>query len=149
MNVSRHEPWNVLNQLQRHLNQYFDGDATVNNSASSSATADWIPAADIDEYADRFVLKLDIPGVDPNAVEITLEQGILAVGGIREKDQAEADLQRERAERPVGRFHRRFAFPETADANGVKAAGKNGVLQIIIPKQPKAQPRRIKVALEN
>jgi HSP20 family protein len=48
----------------------------------------------------------------------------------------------------MGRFHRRFAFPETADANGVKAAGKNGVLQITIPKQPKAQPKRIKVAID-
>jgi HSP20 family protein len=49
----------------------------------------------------------------------------------------------------MGRFHRRFAFPETADANGVKAAGENGVLQITIPKQPKAQPKRIKVVLDN
>jgi HSP20 family protein len=149
MNISRNEPWTVLNQLQRHLNQYFDGDPTANSNASSSATADWIPAADIDEYADRFVLKLDIPGVDANEVEITLEQGVLAIGGIREKDAAESDVQRERSERPMGRFHRRFAFPETADANGVKAAGKNGVLQITIPKQPKAQPKRIKVAVDN
>ncbi|MHB8478350.1 MAG: Hsp20/alpha crystallin family protein [Steroidobacteraceae bacterium] len=149
MNVSRNEPWTVLNQLQRHLNQYFDGDTTGNNSTSSAATADWIPAADIEEYADRFVLKIDIPGVDPGGVEITLEQGVLSVVGNRAKDQAESDLQRERSERPLGRFHRRFSLPETADSNGVRAAGKNGVLQIVIPKQPKAQPKRIKIALDN
>lgn len=148
MNVSRNEPWTVLNQLQRHLNQYFDGD-TGNNSASSAATADWIPAADIEEYADRFVLKIDIPGVDPSGVEITLEQGVLSVVGNRAKDQTESDLLRERSERPQGRFYRRFSLPETADSNGVRAAGKHGVLQIVIPKQPKAQPKRIKIALDN
>ena len=108
-----------------------------------------MPAADIEEYADRFVLKIDIPGVDVNTVEITLEQGILAVVGERPKDRAERDLLRGRIERPTGRFYRQFALPETADSNAVQAAGKHGVLQITIPKQPKAQPKRIKVAIES
>jgi HSP20 family protein len=147
MNVSRNEPWAVLSQLQRHLSQYIDGNGPDTNT--SSATADWIPPADIEEYADRFVLKIDIPGVDAGAVEITLEQGVLTVVGDRPKDHAERDLQRGRIERPTGRFHRHFALPETADSNGVQAAGKNGVLQISIPKQPRAQPKRIKVSLED
>jgi HSP20 family protein len=147
MNVSRNEPWAVLSQLQRHLSQYIDVNGPDTNT--SSATADWIPPADIEEYADRFVLKIDIPGVDAGAVEITLEQGVLTVVGDRPKDHAERDLQRGRIERPTGRFHRHFALPETADSNGVQAAGKNGVLQISIPKQPRAQPKRIKVSLED
>jgi HSP20 family protein len=146
MNVSRNEPWTVLSQLQRHLNQYIDG--TDPDSNTSSATADWVPPADIEEYADRFVLRIDIPGVDAGAVDITLEQGILTVVGDRPKEHADRNLQRGRLERPTGRFHRHFALPETADANGVQAAGKDGVLQITIPKQPKAQPKRIKVARE-
>jgi HSP20 family protein len=148
MSVSRNEPWAVLNQLQRHLNHYFDSAESSDMNASSAATADWVPPADIEEYADRFVMKIDIPGVDASAVEITLEQGILTIVGNRPKDRAENDLQRGRIERPSGRFHRHFALPETVDSNGVQAAGKNGVLQIIIPKQPKAQAKRIKVALE-
>jgi HSP20 family protein len=149
MSVSRNEPWAVLNQLQRHLNSYFDNADGGDTNSSSAATADWVPPADIEEYADRFVLKIDIPGVDPSSVDITLEQGILTVAGDRPKDIAEKDLQRGRIERSVGRFHRYFALPETVDSNGVQAAGKNGVLQIVIPKQPKAQPKRIKVAFEN
>ncbi|HEX3396316.1 MAG TPA: Hsp20/alpha crystallin family protein [Steroidobacteraceae bacterium] len=146
---TRYEPWSVLGQLQRHLNQYFEeGGADANGS--SAATADWIPPADVEEYQDRFVLKIDIPGVDPNAVDITLEQSVLTISGNRAKDRNENDsLVRERAERASGRFHRRFALPETADSNAVQAAGKNGVLQIVIPKQPRAQPKRIKVAMEN
>src|ERR1700733_14068979 len=148
MSVSRNEPWAMLNQLQRHLNHYFDSAETSDTNASSAATADWVPPADIEEYADRFLMQIDIPGVDVGAAEITLEQGILTVVGNRPKDRAENDLQRGRIERPTGRFHRHFALPETVDSNGVQAAGKNGVLQIIIPKQPKAQAKRIKVALE-
>jgi HSP20 family protein len=150
MTAFRNEPWAVLNQLQRHLNHYLDGDNTnSDHSASSAATADWIPAADIAEYADRFVMKIDIPGVDPNGVEITLEQGVLSIVGNREHEEAEGNVQRARTERPAGRFHRRFSLPETVDSNGVRAAGKFGVLEIVIPKQPKAQPQRIKIALEN
>ncbi|HEX3950202.1 MAG TPA: Hsp20/alpha crystallin family protein [Steroidobacteraceae bacterium] len=146
---TRNEPWTVLSQLQRHLNQYLDSDGAV-ASGSSAATADWIPPADVEEYQNRFVLKMDIPGVDPNAVDITLEQGVLTVSGNRANDRTGNDnVVRERSERALGRFHRRFALPETADSNGVQAAGKNGVLQIVIPKQPKAQPKRIKVAMEN
>jgi HSP20 family protein len=148
MSVSHQEPWTVLNQLQRHLNQYFERDGAEEHPVSSSATADWIPYVDVGEYADRFVLKLDIPGVDADAVDITLEQGVLAVSGNRDREGSEPDLQRERRERPAGRFHRRFSLPETADANGVRASGKNGVLQITIPKQPKAQPQRIKIAVD-
>lgn len=145
---TRNEPWSVLSELQRHLNQYFDGEGAATANGSSAATADWVPPADVEEYEDRFVLKIDIPGVDPSTVDITLEQGVLSVAGMRAKDRGESDVQRERSERAVGRFHRRFALPETADSNAVQAAGKNGVLQILIPKQPKAQPKRIKVALE-
>jgi HSP20 family protein len=149
MNVSRYEPWTVLNDLQRQLNQYYGREGSTDGGVSSGATADWIPPADVEEYADRFVLKVDIPGVNANAVEITLEQGILSISGQREKEVSEKDIQSVRIERLNGRFHRRFALPDTVDSDKVRAAGRNGVLQIEIPKQPKAQPKRIQVALDN
>lgn len=62
-----------------------------------------MPASKIEEYAERFVLKIDIPGVDVNTVEITLEQGILAMVGDRSQDHVEKDVQRRRIERPTGR----------------------------------------------
>ena len=88
MNASNQEPWNVLSQLQRHLNHYFERDVE-GDPVSSSATADWTPYVDVAEYADRFVLKLDIPGVEADAVDITLEQGVLTISGNRIKDSAE------------------------------------------------------------
>jgi HSP20 family protein len=145
MSLVRYEPWDVLTQLHREINRMFDSTAAVGAAADSSATADWMPPADIAEFKDRWVLKFDVPGVDTNAIDITLDRGILTISGEREKDSTIADAERRRTERPHGRFYRRFTLPDTADAANVSAVGRNGVLEVTIPKQPKAQPRRIEV----
>lgn len=144
MAVTRYEPWEVLNQLQGQISRIFENQLD-NGTTSSAATADWVPPADIEEYADRFVLKLDVPGVNLSSVDITLDQGVLSIGGQREKQVVAKDVERSRVERPHGRFHRRFTLPDTVDATSVRASGHNGVLEVVIPKQPKAQPRRIEV----
>lgn len=144
MAVTRYEPWEVLNQLHGQISRIFENQLD-NGTTSSAATADWVPPADIEEYADRFVLKLDVPGVNLSSVDITLDQGVLSIGGQREKQAVAKDVERSRVERPHGRFHRRFTLPDTVDATSVRASGHNGVLEVVIPKQPKAQPRRIEV----
>lgn len=145
MAAVRYEPWGTLNQLHSQLNRLFDRELD-NGAGSSAATADWIPPADIEEYADRFVLKLDVPGVDVSAIDITLDQGLLSVSGERAKDALAKEVERSRTERPYGRFHRRFTLPDTADAAGVRATGRNGIVEVTIPKQEKSQPRRIQIA---
>lgn len=147
MSVTRYEPWNVVSQLQNEINRVF---GNLNESQGASATSQWSPAVDVREYADRFQLLLDVPGVEPKNVEITLDNGILTVSGSRADEKGAgsngADQpQQQRIERPLGRFHRRFILPDTADAENVNASGRNGVLEIVIPKQPKAKPRRISV----
>jgi HSP20 family protein len=145
MTVVRYEPWSVLNQLHGQLNRIFDRDLEQ-GAPSSAATADWVPPADIEEYGDRFVLNLDVPGVDVATIDITLDKGVLSVSGERAKAAVAKGVERSRIERPHGRFHRRFTLPDTADAAGVSASGRNGIVEVTIPKQPKAQPRRIQVA---
>ncbi|MGH8177270.1 MAG: Hsp20/alpha crystallin family protein [Steroidobacter sp.] len=145
MTLVRYEPWSVLNQLHNQINRAFDRELDQ-TSASSAATADWIPPADIEEYKDRFVLKLDVPGVDLAAIDVTLDQGVLSVSGERTRDEVAKEVERSRSERPYGRFHRRFTLPDTVDAAAVHATGRNGIVEVTIPKQPRAQPRRIQVA---
>jgi len=147
MAVVRYEPWNVVSQLQSEINRVF---GNLNDTDSNSATSEWSPAVDVREYSNRFQLLLDVPGVDPKDVEITLDNGVLTVSGMRNEEQAVGtngaeQPQQQRIERRLGRFHRRFILPDTADADNVNATGRNGVLEIVIPKQPKAQPRRITV----
>jgi HSP20 family protein len=147
MAVLRYEPWNVVSQLHNEINRVF---GNLNDAEGSSATSEWTPAVDVREYSDRFQLLLDVPGVDPKDVEITLDSGVLTVSGNRPEERVvgtnEAEQpQQQRIERRLGRFHRRFILPDTADAENVNASGRNGVLEIAILKQPKSQPRRITV----
>jgi HSP20 family protein len=142
--VIRQDSWGVMPRLQEEINRLF-GNARENDS--SSATAMWIPLVDIHEYANRFELYVDLPGVDPSAVELTLDGGILTLSGDRSqparKDGEEA--QGRRLERGYGQFHRRFVLPDTVDGEKVNASGSHGVLTVTIPKQAKAQPRRIQI----
>jgi HSP20 family protein len=144
MNMVRYEPWG-FGQLQKEINRLFN---TFGDTESSGATANWIPAVDIHEFDNRFQLFVDVPGVDPGAVAVTLDGGVLTIEGERFAPAPAEDERpdRRRLERGYGRFYRRFILPDTVDAEKVKATGRNGVLEISIPKQAKAQPRRIKVA---
>jgi HSP20 family protein len=147
MTLLRYEPGALVSQLQNEINRMF---GSLPDADSSSATAEWMPAVDISEYADRFELLVDLPGVDPHAVEITLDNGVLTLSGERRTERRAQDsggngLQRQRTERQVGRFHRRFILPDTVDAEKVVAKGRDGVLEISIAKHARAQPRRIAV----
>lgn len=147
MALARYEPWDLVGQLHQQINHIFD--TQYRNDTGTSATADWSPPADVEEYADRFLLKLDVPGVDLNSVNITLDQGVLSISGDRAKQAVAKGVERSRIERPYGKFHRRFTLPDTVDAAGVSASGNLGVLEITIPKQPKTQPRRIEISTAN
>ncbi len=145
-NVVRQDPWSLMPRLQDEINRLF---GNANQNDSSSATATWIPAVDIHEYADRFELYVDVPGVDPSKVELTLEGGVLTLSGERSEERNRKRVeepQYQRSERGQGHFYRRFVLPDTVDSERVNATGKNGVLTVTIPKQAKAMPRRIQIA---
>jgi len=134
-----------VGELQREINRLFNN---WDDPESSGAMAGWVPAVDIMEFDSRFQLFVDLPGVDPDAVEITLDNSVLTITGERGIPAAPEGEQmvNRRRERGQGRFHRRFILPDTVDAEKVKASNRNGVLEISIPKQAKAQPRRITIA---
>ena len=139
-------PWS---QLQDQINRLFSVLGEGAEAESSGAMADWIPSVDINEYKDRFQLFVDLPGIDAERVDVTLDNGVLTITGERhapEADDKGERMTRRRTERGHGRFYRRFILPDTVDSEKVKAVGRHGVLEITIPKQAKAQPRRIEVA---
>ncbi len=123
---------------------------------SNPASSAWIPAVDIKESDKDFLITADIPGVDPAKIEITTESGFLSIKGERtfearseNKSEGEGESRNEgyrRIERAHGSFYRRFALPDTADADAITARGTNGVLEVVIPKRASLQPKRIAVA---
>ena len=144
--VLRQNPWSAVPRLQDEINRLF---GNLNESDSSSATATWVPPVDIHEYHDRFEIYVDLPGVDPSKVELTLDGGILTLSGDRSDEAADKGgngVQYQRTERTHGHFYRRFVLPDTADSQGVNAAGKNGVLTVTIAKHAKALPRKIQIS---
>jgi HSP20 family protein len=146
MSVLPYQQWSPLAELRGEVNRLFN---SIGADETSAATASWIPAVDIHEYDDRFALFVDLPGVDPNNVDITLAGGVLTLSGERTTEKPVNRKEREvvtRLERGNGRFYRRFILPDSIDSDQIRAVGRNGVLEVSIPKTAKAQPRRIQVA---
>ncbi|CAA9891373.1 Hsp20/alpha crystallin family protein [Candidatus Methylobacter favarea] len=144
MAITRYQPWGLLNQLQRELERAHEG----NGGEGSIATAEWAPAVDIKEENDKFVLHADIPGVKPEEIEVSMENGVLTIKG---EKKTEANTEREgykRVERTYGSFYRRFSLPDTANADAINAKSKNGVLEIVIPKRESVKPKKINVAAQ-
>jgi HSP20 family protein len=144
MSIVRYEPWVLMNRLSRDLERLFN---TPYDGAdeSRSSVVEWIPAVDIKEEEQQFVLTADLPGVDPKDIEVTLEKGVLTLRGRRASESRDEKAGFRRVERVTGEFFRRFSLPDTADSQAVKAKHVNGVLEIVIPKQPSVLPRRISV----
>ncbi len=144
MALTRYEPWTVVNQLQREMNRLFEGrEGQVEDG--NVATSDWIPAVDIRDEPNRFVILADVPGVDVKDIEVQMENGMLSIRGERKHEVKEDQEGYKRVERTRGTFYRRFTLPDTADADKVAATCKNGVLEVVIPKQEKVKPRRISI----
>lgn len=151
MAITRYTPRNPAFGLQDEIRQVFDrffGDD--NGDQSNVVTSQWAPRVDIKEEDKRFVIFADIPGVDPRDIEVHMDKGILSLKGERKSESNEAGADEHgkftRVERTHGVFYRRFALPDSADADGITAHGKHGVLEIVIPKKPDTTPRRIDIA---
>lgn len=145
MTIMRHGPWQVHgSHFPNEIRNAFDRFFQTEGAASAVASA-WTPRVDIKEEPTRFAIIADIPGVDPKDIEITMEKGVLSIKGERKSEPATENGKLTRTERTHGAFHRRFALPDVADADNIQAVGKNGVLEISIPKRPEIAPRRINV----
>jgi HSP20 family protein len=145
MIVSTHyNPWLVRGNAQaKHaLHRFF---SATEADAATAETQAWTPRVDVREDASRFVILADLPGVDPADIEIQMDKGVLSLKGERKPESRDEGTKPGRLERIHGRFDRRFALPDSADADGITAAGKHGVLEISIPKNPESTPRRIRI----
>jgi HSP20 family protein len=146
MTITRYTPWALQNGVHddfKSLLSKFFGDADTDQS--NVVTSQWAPRVDIKEEPNRFVILADIPGVDPKDIEISMDKGVLSIKGERTTEAREESEKFTRMERTRGLFYRRFSLPDSANADGISAHGKHGVLEIVIPKKPETTPRRIAI----
>lgn len=113
----------------------------------TAPTGGWTPAVDIREEAARYVITADVPGVDPKSIAIDMDKGVLSIRGERTAEAGEGSTWT-RSERAQGKFERRFALPDSVDADAIRATNRNGVLVVSIAKRAEAAPRKIAVEVE-
>ena len=142
MTITRFEPWNYLDLLHRDLDRMA---GAGRRTSGEQSVADWSPAVDIIEEKDRFVLRADVPGVRPDDIDVSMDNGTLSLSGERHPIAAVEESGVQRIERATGRFLRRFTLPETANAEAITAKCADGILEVSIPKAPEVQARRITV----
>ncbi len=146
MTLMRYQPWSVMDRLRadldRMVHESFNG---LDGDRAEVVTTDWVPAVDVREEGARYVLRADLPGVDPKDIDITMENSVLTIAGERVEEHAGDSKGLHRAERVSGKFFRRFALPDSADSEAISARSDKGVLEVVIPKQAQLEPRRIKV----
>ena len=144
MTFTRLEPWALRDLVNRDVDKRRIGNSGA--CADDDCAADWAPAVDIVEASDHFLMRADVPGVDPADIDVSIDKDILCISGERNAVAGAVDA-RKRIERATGRFSRRFALPAAVvDAQGVEARCSNGILEVVIPKSPAVRARRITVS---
>ena len=141
--LNRWEPFRGAATLQEQINRAF-GDVLGRAGEASNLTS-WAPAVDIFETEHELVLKADLPDVNPNELDIRVENNILTIRGERKFEKAVNESNYLRVERSYGTFARSFSLSNTVKSEAIKADYQNGVLKLSIPKREEAKPKQIKV----
>lgn len=148
--TQRWDPLRDLVVLQERMNRLFE-DASKQRSSEEEKgeqeieRADWSPTADVYNRQHEYVIMIDLPGIERQALELSVDDNWLLVRGVRAIEQDAA----QRLERKHGRFLRRFGpLPPTVDQSAISAEYKDGVLTIRLPKQQEQKTRRVEIKIE-
>jgi HSP20 family protein len=146
MALVRWEPVRELHSMQQEMNRLFNTffDAP---GASGPTPRRWVPAMDLVELDDHFVLRADLPGLDEADVKLEIADDVLTVSGERRFEHEDRKEGFYRLERGTGSFTRSLTLPEGVDADAVEAAFDKGVLEVRIPKPEQRKPRRVEIAV--
>jgi HSP20 family protein len=147
MALIRWEPVAELNTIQNEMNRLFNTffDQPAQNGRSGGTTRRWLPAMDIIETADCYVLRADLPGLGDGDVNVQMEDNVLTVSGERRAEREERQEGYHRLERGFGSFSRSLTLPDGVDADRIEAHFDRGVLEINIPKPEQKKPRTVQV----
>ena len=142
MAISRWYPIREVASLQDRVNSLFQD---FGGDSSAVTAASFAPAVDVYENSEKLVLKLDVPGIKEEDLDVRVENQTLTVRGERKFEKEEKEENFHRIERRYGSFYRSFSLPTTVDTENVGATYEAGVLKLELKKKSSAQPRQIKV----
>jgi HSP20 family protein len=148
MALIRWEPARELQSIQQEMNRLFgtvfDSQAGGNRQTVSAARR-WIPAMDLVEEGERYVLRADLPGVREEDVKVELEENVLTVSGERRSEHEDRGEGYYRVERSSGSFSRSLVLPEGVDPQAIHARIEHGVLEVSVPKPQQRAPHRVRI----
>ena len=145
MALIRWEPAREIQTMNRLFNTFFE--PTAGSNGSSTVARRWVPAMDLVEGEDEFVLRADLPGLSEQDVNIEVEDSVLRISGERKAAHEQKGKGYYRVERSWGAFSRSLTLPEGVDAEAVKASFDNGVLEVQIPKPEQQKPRKVQITV--
>jgi HSP20 family protein len=145
MALVRWEPVRELSSLQNDMNRLFNTFFDTPTAGNGGGSGRWIPAMDLVETDEHFVLKADLPGLTDEDVHIDVEDSVLTVSGERKSEHEDKREGFVRVERAYGSFRRSLTLPEGVDADAVSASFDRGVLEVRIPKPEQRKPRRVAI----
>lgn len=138
-------PFGLVEDLQNELNRFFDNsllNLTRNNGLESGS---WLPHTDIHDAGDKLIVKTDLPGLEKEDIDISVQGKTLFIKGEKKHEEKVQDMGYLKSERFFGQFERAIPLTEDIDSNKIDASYKNGVLTVTIPKSEEAKPKQIKV----
>lgn len=149
MALIRWEPVTELNSLQNEMNRLFNTffDQPAATSRSGGQARRWIPAMDLIETGDHYVLRADLPGLSDEEVNVQLQDNVLTISGERKEHHETRQEGYYRLERAFGGFSRSLTLPEGIDPDAVQAHFDRGVLELRIPKPEQRKPRQVQIKL--
>ena len=136
----------LSDRIQRMVNETLGG---LDWQYRDSAAASWVPAVDVFEEQDNIRITAEIPGVQPDDINISLEGNLLTIRGTKHQEAEEKTERVHRYERVYGAFERSFTLPASVEPKDIKAGYDNGVLTVTLPKSERAKPRQIEVEVGN
>jgi HSP20 family protein len=149
MALIRWEPVAELNTIQNEMNRLFNNffDQPAASGRAGTPARRWLPAMDLVETAEQYVLRADLPGLSDEDVNIQLEDNVLTISGERTAQHEQHEEGYYRLERAAGQFARSLTLPDGVDPDGVQAHFDRGVLEIRIPKPEQKKPRQVQITL--
>lgn len=150
MALIRWEPARELHTMQNEMNRLFNtffDSSTPRSGTGRAITRRWIPAMDVVETDDHFVLRADLPGLAENDVKIEVENKVLTISGERKSEHEQSSKGYYRVERSFGSFSRSLTLPDGVDADAIQASFDSGVLEVQIPKPEQHKPRKVQISL--
>jgi len=146
MSITRWDPFREVASLQNRMNSLFQ-DFSRNQGGENDplAAASFVPPVDVYEDEHKIALKLEVPGMKQQDLDVRIENNLLTVRGERKFEKEEKEENFHRIERRYGTFYRAFTLPTTIDTANVKASYDSGILKLELAKKAEAKPKQIKI----